>query len=494
MAADLISNSEVVFHAFNTFLSTNSGELAKKVIELIVFTITTYMLISEYGRSKRTELKYLMVGFASLTISRLIMIGLYLFAVFGNINFVFLELFLPIIIEFLDVFALILVGSAFLYPSFKKNVQKAISLTNYQIFALLMVAFSVQLSWFIFFRLDNSLIFNQSFGFFVFELAKLLVLLYPIYVIYFNKKIFQKYRFAIISAFFLYSISPIVNLINIVFFNYASSDLKVFAQPFPFLATLFFVRVIYLKLVDKAYLTEKLEETEKKYEQEKELSKMKDEFVSTVSHELRTPITSMKLYLSLMREGKMGAINNKQREAINIVDDEISRLNYLINDILNLSKLEQGKIKLESKRTNIYLLTKNNLYEEMAKQKNISVVNNIPKTLEVNIDPEKFKQVIINLFSNAIKFTEKGKITLSAKKTKNEFVFSITDTGVGIPKDKVSRIFEKFYQVEEHLTRKEKGTGLGLAIVEKIVNLHKGEINVNSELGKGTEFIIRIPQ
>ncbi|MEM4259954.1 MAG: HAMP domain-containing sensor histidine kinase [Candidatus Woesearchaeota archaeon] len=494
MAVDLFGNSIIVFHAFNNFLSTNSGELAKKVIELIIFSISTYMLISEYRRSKRTELKYLMVGFCSLTISRFIMTGFYLFIVFGKVTFVFLELFLPIIIEFLDIFALILVGSAFLYPSFRKDVRKAISITNYQIFALLILSLIIQLGWLILFRMNNNLVFTQSFGFFIFELVKLLVLIYPCYIIFFNKQIYKKYRFAIITAFFLYSINVIVNLVNIVIYNYKNSDLKVFAQPFPFLATLFFVRVIYLKLVDKAYLKEKLEETEMKYFQEKELGRMKDEFVSTVSHELRTPITSVKLYLSLIKDGKMGKVNKKQKEAISIVDDEISRLNYLINDILNLSKLEQGKISLELSNVNIYELTKNNLYEEMAKQKNIQVLNRIPENFMAVVDKEKFRQVIVNLFSNALKFTERGSITIDAKKSKNEFIFSIKDTGIGIEKKNLYRIFEKFYQVEEHLTRKEKGTGLGLAIVEKIVNLHKGKIEVNSELGKGAEFIIRIPQ
>jgi signal transduction histidine kinase len=483
-----------VFHAFNSFLSTSPGELAKRVVELVISVVVIYMIMSEYGRSRRNELKYLLMGFVSLGVSRLIMTSFYLFVVFGKVNFIFFEVFLPIIIEFLDIFALILVSTAFLYPYIKKNVKKALAEANYKIFALLMVSLAIQVSWFIFFRENNTLFFNQSFGFFVFELVKLLVLVYPCYVVFFNPQSFQKYRLSIFVAFFVYAIYPIVNIINIVFFNYANPDLRVFVQPFPFLATLLFTRIIYLKLVDKAYLTQKLEQTEQKYMHEKELGKLKDEFVSTVSHELRTPITSMKLYLALLKQGKMGAVNKKQKEAIRIVDDEISRLNYLINDILNLSKLETGKIKLEKKKTNIHDLAQNNMYAEMAKRKNNAVVNTIPKNLHAVVDPEKFRQVVINLFSNAVKFTDNGTITLSASLTNNEFIFRIKDTGIGIPDDKVSMIFDKFYQVDEHMTRKEGGSGLGLSIVEKIVQLHNGTISVHSILDKGTEFVVRIPQ
>ena len=121
--------------------------------------------------------------------------------------------------------------------------------------------------------------------------------------------------------------------------------------------------------------------------------------------------------------------------------------------------------------------------------------NKVPKNFMIKVDIDKFKQVLINLISNAIKYTEKnGKITVSAKKSRKSIQIDILDTGKGIPQEDIKKIFDKFYQVEHYMTRKQRGSGLGLAIANEIIKLHKGEIKVRSKIGKGSVFSIIIPK
>ena len=223
---------------------------------------------------------------------------------------------------------------------------------------------------------------------------------------------------------------------------------------------------------------------------------MKDEFISTVSHELRTPLTSMQLYTSLLEAEKLGKLSPKQKDALSIVSSENKRLSRLINDILSLSRLESDQERLYLEKVNLFALCNDDLYVHMAKEKKLTFINTIPKDLEVMVDKEKFKQIYINLLSNAVRFTDKGSISISAEKKTMRWHFSITDTGVGITPKKQEKLFEKFYQVDDVLTRDKAkgGTGLGLAIVKKIVDLHKGDISVVSEVGKGTTFHLSFPR
>jgi two-component system phosphate regulon sensor histidine kinase PhoR len=256
-----------------------------------------------------------------------------------------------------------------------------------------------------------------------------------------------------------------------------------------------FTQVIYLKLVDKATIIDRLKKSEKLYAQEKEVSKLKDEFISTVSHELKTPLTSMKLYVGLLKEKKLGALKKKQVDALSVVNDETDRLNALITDLLDLSRLESGKSKLELSEFDLRKLVNNKLYLNIARKKKIAVNVDIPKDFIVAADKGKIKQVFINLFSNSVKFTPgKGHITVAAKMFETEWEFSVSDNGKGIEKHKIPKLFDKFFQAEDFMTRKEGGTGLGLAIVKHIVEMHKGKIHVQSEAGKGTKVSIMFPK
>jgi PAS domain S-box-containing protein len=228
----------------------------------------------------------------------------------------------------------------------------------------------------------------------------------------------------------------------------------------------------------------------------KELDEMKTEFVSTVSHELRTPLTSIKGYAALLEDGKMGKLDEKQQKAVEIINKESDRLTDLINDILDLSKLETGKAKTIFVLSDITNCVKECHILHIAKQKGIIVNKIFSKDLpKILIDKAKIIQVFNNILSNAIKFTKpKGKITIKITNRKDHIVIDIIDSGVGIPKKDIPNLFNKFYQVESHLTRNQGGTGLGLTIVKEIIGLHHGLISVKSAVHKGTTVSIALPK
>ncbi|MFP4403672.1 MAG: HAMP domain-containing sensor histidine kinase [Nanoarchaeota archaeon] len=228
----------------------------------------------------------------------------------------------------------------------------------------------------------------------------------------------------------------------------------------------------------------------------KEIDRMKSDFISIVSHELRTPLTSILGYTSLILTEKMGKINEKQKKSLEIIDRESKRLSYLVEDILDLSKLESGKIKLKIEKINLLDILKSNSGLTFAKKKNIEV--EIMKNLEdiyVYADKNKISQVFTNLITNSVKFSRKNtKITIKFTKKKDFIQIDIIDTGIGIKKDDIIKLFNRFYQVQNHLTRQQQtGTGLGLAIVKEIIYLHCGIISIVSKYKKGTTFSFTLP-
>jgi len=475
-------------HTVFYILGTLEGELIKKIIELILFVLITYMVLSEYTKDQRNELKYLFVAFAVLSFQKLVSTIVLLGVIFGNIGRITYLEYLPIIDNSIEIFALILLANAFLfplikreYPSFRRYlVSKAIVPAGlFLLFATMLVTEIATTGY-------N---YNVNYwGSLIFTMAKIVLLIYAIYMLSVRTDIPIRYRYSAIIAFLVYFITPFLRLINIAFYEGVSDKLLVAEHPFPLIAVLLFTRIIYLKLVDKVSLRAELKH-------EMELGKMKDKFVSVVSHELRTPLTSINLYSGLLKDGKLGKVNPKQKSSLAVIKNETVRLSGLINDILDLSKLEEGKMKLRIQSFDLHSFCANNPACYLAKQKKIKIINKVPKDLRVNVDIDKFQQVLVNLLSNAIKYTNnKGEITLSAKSNNKNWEMTVSDTGTGISEESLDKIFDKFYQAEHYMTRKEQGTGLGLTIVSEIVKLHRGKIEVKSKLGKGTTFTVIIPK
>ncbi len=247
------------------------------------------------------------------------------------------------------------------------------------------------------------------------------------------------------------------------------------------------------------------DQLEKTNEQLRKIDSMKSEFVSVASHELRTPLAAIKNAVQLMLSGKTGEINENQEKFLSMAERNINRLTNILNDLLNLSRIESGKIELKFENIalkEIIELAASSLRPH-ADVKSIQIEVEIPESLPaIYGDQEKIEQILTNLIGNAIKFTpEGGKILISAKSPShdqkggygNMVAISVKDTGIGIPAEQLDAIFEKFHQVEGSLHRSVSGTGLGLAITKGLVEAHQGKILVESELGKGSTFTFTLP-
>ncbi len=230
---------------------------------------------------------------------------------------------------------------------------------------------------------------------------------------------------------------------------------------------------------------------------EREINQMKNEFVSTVSHELRTPLTSIKGYVDLILDGEAGDINEIQREFLQIVKQNGDRLVDLINDLLDISRIESGRIHLKIQPIDIgdAIAGAMDTFKAVLEQTDMSVSVKVPKGLRHAAgDRDRVGQVLINLISNAIKYSPGGgSIVASARQRDNQVLVSVKDTGIGISKEDQAHLFSKFYRVDSSLTRDIGGTGLGLSICKTIIELLGGQIWVDSTVGKGSTFSFTLP-
>lgn len=226
------------------------------------------------------------------------------------------------------------------------------------------------------------------------------------------------------------------------------------------------------------------------------VSELKSEFVSHVSHELRAPLSIMKEGVSLILDKIPGPINDAQEKIIFAVKSNIDRLARLINNLLDISKIEAEKIELKKESVDISKLIEQVLlsFNLLVKEKGIELKVFSKEGLYVYGDADRLIQVFTNLLSNALKFTEKGAIEILVKELESEFEFTIADSGVGILKENIPKVFDKFQQFDNRAITNVKGTGLGLAITKGIIEMHSGKIRVESELGKGTKFIFTLPK
>jgi two-component system phosphate regulon sensor histidine kinase PhoR len=231
---------------------------------------------------------------------------------------------------------------------------------------------------------------------------------------------------------------------------------------------------------------------------EKEAERLKNEIISTVSHELRTPLATMKEFISIISDGIAGPVASEQKEYLNIVMSNINRLGRMINDLLDISKLEAGRMELKKRLVDPILLIKDQIasFKAEAENKKIELSLELPQILpQLYLDPDRIAQVLVNLIGNALKFTpENGKVTVIAEQLEDAVKIEIVDTGVGIAKENFGKLFDRFQQIDRKPGPGAKGTGLGLSISKFIVELHKGKIWIESEIGKGSKFIFTLPK
>lgn len=227
-------------------------------------------------------------------------------------------------------------------------------------------------------------------------------------------------------------------------------------------------------------------------EQLQEFEDTRNDFLTDVSHELRTPLTYIKGYSDILSKG-MYKNNEELVEYTTIINKEANRLTFLINDLFEMSKLQVGKFELTKEMADI-----NSIIDKVVKnlspaaiEKGIVIEEHTDKEIpKINLDVQRMEQVIYNLIENAIKYTDKGKITVNSYKNREMIVVEIKDTGMGIPEKDIPKIWDRFYRVDKSRTRKTGGSGLGLFVVKQIVEAHGGEIIVNSIEDKGSAFSI----
>jgi two-component system, OmpR family, phosphate regulon sensor histidine kinase PhoR len=226
----------------------------------------------------------------------------------------------------------------------------------------------------------------------------------------------------------------------------------------------------------------------------KRLEKMRTEFLANVSHELRTPIFSIQGYIETLLEGAIEdeKVNRNFLEKANL---HTINLNNLLNDLIDISMIESGESRMSFRYFNIdsYLKEIVKEFSPLAADKNLKLIYNPAReNLQVFGDKNKLKQVLVNLLTNAIKYTEVGKVEVYVHEEQKFAKIIVKDTGIGIPKEDTERIFERFYRVDKARSRAVGGTGLGLAIVKHIIEAHGSKVEVESTIGKGSEFSFRL--
>ena len=231
---------------------------------------------------------------------------------------------------------------------------------------------------------------------------------------------------------------------------------------------------------------------------EKEVSQMKNDFVSHVSHELKTPLASITAYSEMLVDGEAGD-EATRKEFYEIIQNQAQRLNRLIEDILNISRIESGLIKVSKEPVSLAILIEQqmSMIQKYAEEKNITVSRQTPIIFDqVHADKDMLSQVIVNLLSNAIKYTPSGgavRIATEVDEAAGRVKVSVTDTGVGIPEEELGHLFGKFYRVAAN-NKHAKGTGLGLNLVKQIVEkVHNGHVFVTSKVGVGSTFGFELP-
>jgi len=223
----------------------------------------------------------------------------------------------------------------------------------------------------------------------------------------------------------------------------------------------------------------------------------KSAFLATMSHELRTPLNSIIGFTGILLQGLTGGLNEEQHKQLTMVQGSARHLLALINDILDISKIEAGELSLSvtpfELKPSIEKMV--SLVLPLAEKKGLGLNAEIGDDLgTTETDQRRLEQIILNLLSNAVKFTENGHVDISCRRENNDFVLAVSDTGIGMSPEEIPKIFRPFHQIDTGLTRKYEGTGLGLSICRKLLIMMGGEIRVESQLGRGSIFTIRFPR
>jgi signal transduction histidine kinase len=225
-----------------------------------------------------------------------------------------------------------------------------------------------------------------------------------------------------------------------------------------------------------------------------ELDRLKSLFIASMSHELRTPLNSIIGFTGIILQGMSGKINDEQRKQLTLVKNSANHLLALINDVIDISKIEAGKAKIAIREFDLSALAQEikDSFAVAADKKGLELFLEAPPTLLLETDERRTRQVLVNFISNAIKFTDRGEIRIKILKKDRTVELSVQDTGIGIKKEDMPKLFQTFSRIDLK-DRIEEGTGLGLYLSRKIAHLLGGDIKAESEFGKGSLFTLTLP-
>lgn len=226
-----------------------------------------------------------------------------------------------------------------------------------------------------------------------------------------------------------------------------------------------------------------------------ELSRLKGAFVSTISHELRTPLTTIKGATATLLKGTADLTDQQRHDLVAAADRQSAHLSKLVQDLIDVATLERGDLEFEPTRTDIAMLVTAEAASAAQRTSRNVLVNANGEVPEIYCDPPMIRRALANMIDNALKFSpDGGPVTIDIEDLGFEVAIDITDEGIGIAREEQDRIFDRFYQVDSSMTRKTYGAGIGLAIARELVRLHRGDVKVSSELGKGARFRVVLPK
>jgi signal transduction histidine kinase len=255
-------------------------------------------------------------------------------------------------------------------------------------------------------------------------------------------------------------------------------------------------RELLVRIKTHLALNDTLEKLKIEKENAQSADHLKSAFLATMSHELRTPLNSIIGFTGILIQERPGPLNDEQKKQLGMVQNSARHLLTLINDVLDISKIEAGQLKMNLQQFNLPEVISKvvDTNKPFADKKNLRIVVSIDENInDITSDSLRVQQILLNLVNNAIKFTEAGTISINCFSAGNFVKIQITDTGMGIESDKIGQLFKPFMQIDTGLTRKKEGTGLGLSICKKLTEMLNGKIEVESEIGSGSIFTVILP-